>query len=119
MSHNTYDVIIIGGGVMGCATAYYLLKFDPNLNIAILEMDPTYEKASTPLSDGNTRIQFNIKENIQMSQYGLEVLARFPEEMAVEGVRPDPAFRQRSLTLIPSPPGSMSSYRAIRIGRRS
>jgi len=93
MINNTYDAIIIGGGVMGCATAYYLLKYDPALKVAILEMDPTYEKASTPLSDGNTRIQFNIRENIQMSQYGLEVLARFAEEMEVGGVRPDPAFR--------------------------
>lgn len=95
MTNNNFDVIIIGGGVMGCATAYYLLKFDPRLNVVILEMDPTYEKASTPLSDGNTRIQFNIKENIQMSQYGLEALARFAEEMEVEGVRPDVAFRQQ------------------------
>jgi len=95
MPNSTYDVILVGGGVMGCATAYYLLKFDPALNIAILEMDPTYEKASTPLSDGNTRVQFNIKENIQMSQYGLEALARFADEMEVEGERPDPAFRQQ------------------------
>jgi glycine/D-amino acid oxidase-like deaminating enzyme len=95
MSNNTYDVIIIGGGVMGCATAYYLLKSDSKLNVAILEMDPTYERASTPLSDGNTRIQFNIRENILMSQYGLEVLARFAEEMAVAGEKPDPAFRQQ------------------------
>jgi len=95
MISNTYDVIMVGGGVMGCATAYYLLKFDPRLKVAILEKDPTYEKASTPLSDGNTRIQFNIKENIQISQYGLEVLAHFPEEMEVDGERPDPAFRQQ------------------------
>lgn len=95
MPNNTYDVIIIGGGVMGCATAYYLLKSDPKLNVAIFEKDPTYAKASTPLSDGNTRIQFNIKENIQISQYGLEVLQSFPEVMEVGGVRPDPAFRQQ------------------------
>jgi glycine/D-amino acid oxidase-like deaminating enzyme len=95
MSNNTYDVIIVGGGVMGCATAYYLLKYDPRLNVAILEMDSTYAKSSTVLSDGNTRVQFNIKENIQMSQYGLEVLKTFGAEMEVEGVRPDPAFRQQ------------------------
>ena len=80
---------------MGCATAYYLLKFDPRLNVAIIEKDPTYERASTPLSDGNTRIQFNIKENIQMSQYGLEVLKTFADDMAVDGLKPDPAFRQQ------------------------
>jgi glycine/D-amino acid oxidase-like deaminating enzyme len=93
--NNNYDILIIGGGVMGCATACYLLKFDPSLRVAILEKDPTYEKASTPLSDGNTRIQFNIKENIQMSQYGLEVLKSFADEMEVDGEKPDVAFRQQ------------------------
>jgi len=92
---NNYDVIIVGGGVMGCATAYYLLKFDPALNIAILEMDAAYAKSSTVLSDGNIRVQFNIKENIQISQYGLDVLKTFAEDMEAEGVRPDPAFRQQ------------------------
>lgn len=95
MTEKVYDVILVGGGVMGCATAYYLLKMDPKLNVAILEKDPTYEKASTPLSDGNTRIQFNIKENIQISQYGLEALARFSEDMEVNGEKPDAAFRQQ------------------------
>jgi len=95
MPKSRYDVILIGGGVMGCAIAYYLLGSDPRLKIAILEMDSTYEKASTPLSDGNTRIQFNIKENIQISQFGLEVLAQFSREMEVDGQKPDVAFRQQ------------------------
>lgn len=95
MPNYTYDVILVGGGVMGCATAYYLLTTDPRLQVAILEMDSTYEKASTPLSDGNIRVQFNIKENIQMSQYGLEFLKHFAEEMEADGIRPDPAFRQQ------------------------
>ena len=108
-----YDVIIVGGGVMGCATAYYLLRSDPKLNIAILEMDPTYARASTPLSDGNTRIQFNVKENIQMSQYGLEVLARFAEEMKVEGQRPDPAFRQQGNLFVLDEASKAESYEGL------
>jgi glycine/D-amino acid oxidase-like deaminating enzyme len=95
MPNNSYDVIIIGGGVMGCATAYYLLKSDPKLNIVIIEMDPTYAKSSTVLSDGNTRVQFNIKENIQISQYGLEVLKTFADDMLVDGEKPDIGFRQQ------------------------
>ena len=55
--NDTYDVIIAGGGVMGCATAYYLLHDDNNLKVAIIEKDPTYARASTTLSDGNIRIQ--------------------------------------------------------------
>ena len=95
MTDNTYDVIMVGGGVMGCATAYYLMKADAGLQVAIVEMDPTYEFASTPLSDGNIRVQFNIKENIQISIYGLEVLDRFAEEMAVDDDKPDVAFRRQ------------------------
>lgn len=95
MADNTYDAIMVGGGVMGCATAYYLMQADDGLRVAIVEMDPTYEKASTPLSDGNTRVQFNIKENIQISQYGLEVMDRFAEEMAVDDDKPDLAFRRQ------------------------
>jgi len=95
MPSHTYDFLMVGGSIMGCATAYYLLKHDPTLRVALVEMDPTYARASTPLSDGNTRIQFNIKENILMSRYGLEVLACFSEEMTVGDDKPDPAFRQQ------------------------
>jgi FAD-dependent oxidoreductase domain-containing protein 1 len=95
MTNQSYDVVIVGGGVMGCATAYYLLKFDAKLRVAILEMDSTYEKASTPLSDGNMRIQFNIKENILISQYGLEVMKTFSDDMVVDGERQDPLFHQQ------------------------
>lgn len=92
---HAFDIIAVGGGVMGCATAYYLLREDPNLRVAIFEMDPTYEKSSTALSDGNTRIQFNIKENIQMSMYGLEVLETFADTMAVEDRSPEISFKQQ------------------------
>lgn len=95
MNNRHYDVIIVGGGVMGCAIAYYLRKFDSQIKVALIEKDPTYSRASTTLSDGNTRIQFNIQENIAMSQYGLDVLATFAQEMAVDGEMPDVAFRQQ------------------------
>ncbi len=95
MDKETYDVILVGGGIMGCATAYYLLKAGARVKVAIVERDPSYARSSTLLSDGNTRLQFNVKENIQMSLYGLEVLATFAEEMAVDGERPAVAFRQQ------------------------
>ncbi len=91
----TFDVIMAGGGVMGCATAYYLLQADPTLKVAIVEMDPTYKRNSTVLSDGNTWLQFNLKENILISLYGLERLKTFSEDMAVGDWRPQPDFRQQ------------------------
>lgn len=95
MNDKSYDVILIGGGVMGCATAYFLLKAEPNLHVAIIEKDPTYVKNSTILSDGNIRMQFNIKENIQISLFGLQFLENFAAEMAVGGEKPDVAFRKQ------------------------
>ncbi|MEJ2729324.1 MAG: FAD-binding oxidoreductase [Deltaproteobacteria bacterium] len=91
---NVYDVIIIGGGIMGSATAYYLMKADATLKVAVLERDKTYSQASTSLSMSNIRIQFSLKENIQISQYSCEVLKRFEEEMAVDDQQPKIYFRQ-------------------------
>jgi glycine/D-amino acid oxidase-like deaminating enzyme len=95
MPDDVYDVIIVGGGIMGCATAYYLMKADERLRVAVVEMDPTYSQSSTTLSVANVRVQFNLKENIQISQYALEVLERFDEEMAVGDKKPDIAFRRQ------------------------
>ena len=80
---------------MGCAIAYYLLQTDDSLNVALIEMDPTYARSSTTLSEGNIRVQFNIKENIQMSLYGLKVLQEFSEQMAVGDTKPEVDFRQQ------------------------
>ncbi len=51
----TFDIIIVGAGVMGSAIAAYLLKADPHLNILIIERDSTYTHSSTVRSDGNLR----------------------------------------------------------------
>lgn len=92
---DTFDVITVGGGVMGCATAYYLLQADPTLKVAIVEMDPEYTRNSTVLSDGNIRLQFNIRENILISLYGMERLKTFSEDMAVGDWQPAIDFRQQ------------------------
>lgn len=95
MTKQQFDVIFVGAGVMGCAIATYLLRHDSQLRIALIEKDLTYQYSSTILSDGNSRVQFNIKENIQMSQYALEVLKTFAEDMVVNGEKPDVAFRRQ------------------------
>jgi glycine/D-amino acid oxidase-like deaminating enzyme len=97
----TYDIIIIGGGIMGSATAYYLTSKDPTLKLAVIERDPAYARASTTLSMSNVRIQFSLKENIQISQYMFEVLDRFEDEMTVDGNKPKIYYhRQGNLFLV-------------------
>ena len=89
-----YDVVIVGGGIMGSATAYYLITADPTLKIAVIERDPTYAQASTTLSMANVRIQFSLKVNVQISQYTTRILKSFEEDMVVNGETPRIYFRQ-------------------------
>ena len=44
------DVVIIGGGIIGTATAYFLSK--EGRKVKVIERDPTYKTASFPLSLG-------------------------------------------------------------------
>jgi glycine/D-amino acid oxidase-like deaminating enzyme len=90
-----YDVVIVGGGAMGSAAAYYLKSLASDVSVAVVEKDPSYEYCSTLRSDGNLRIQFNLEENIRMSQYTLELLDSFADDMEIDGWRPDPAPKRQ------------------------
>jgi len=80
---------------MGSATAYYLKRMDPALSVVVFEIDPTYARSSTVLSDGNVRIQFNLEENIRISQYALEVLGSFADDMQTPDYRPEVSARHQ------------------------
>lgn len=84
----TYDVVVVGGAATGSAAAFHLLRLDPRLEVAVVERQPDYAHCSTLRSDGNLRLQFNLEENIRMSQYAFELLPTFAEDMAVDGWRP-------------------------------
>ncbi|WKZ81722.1 MAG: FAD-binding oxidoreductase [Acidimicrobiia bacterium] len=89
-----HDVVIVGGGVMGSSAAYHLRRFDPAISVLVLERDASYRYASTVLSEGNVRIQFNLEENIRISQHTMEVMATFSEDMATTAFRPESAPRR-------------------------
>ena len=114
INNNThFDVILAGGGIMGCAIAYNLLKRDPQLRVLIVERNSTYAQASTTLSDGNTRTQFNLQANIEMSLYGLEVLATFAEEFATADHVPDIGFRQQGNLYLVNEAGRAAAQQGV------
>ncbi|MGB6103117.1 MAG: FAD-binding oxidoreductase [Pusillimonas sp.] len=77
-----HDVVIIGGGIIGSAVAYFLLRQDPQLSVCVLEPDSTYEFASALRSSGGCRVQFTGEENIAMSLFGIDFIRRFDETMS-------------------------------------
>ena len=106
MPGDSFDVAIVGGGVMGCSIAYHLARDGRAGRIAVIERDPTYEFASTPRSLGGIRQQFSLPENILMSQYGLTVYRRFGEVMAVDGEAPDIGLRQQGYLFLAGAAGA-------------
>jgi len=82
-----YDVAIVGGGIMGSSSAYFLAnRMSPGVGkICVIERDPTYSKASTVLSAAGIRQQFSMVENIRMSRASFEFLSNIDQTLAVDG----------------------------------
>jgi FAD-dependent oxidoreductase domain-containing protein 1 len=87
-------VLVIGGGVMGAATAYFLAA-GHGLHATVFERDPTYRRASSALSASSIRQQFSSAINIRLSQASLEFYRRIGDALAVDGERPDIGLTER------------------------
>lgn len=73
-----YDVVIVGGAVMGSSAAWWLSReagFDGS--ILVVERDPTYEHASTTHTNSCMRQQFSNELNIRISQFAGEFVNDF------------------------------------------
>ncbi len=80
-------VVIVGGGVMGAATACFLAR-DHGAQVTVLERDPAYARASSSLSASSIRQQFSTPVNIALSQWSVEFLRRVGSELEVGGEPP-------------------------------
>ncbi|NTI46187.1 FAD-dependent oxidoreductase [Rhizobium rhizogenes] len=80
------DIVIIGGGAIGAAVAYFLKRTDASISVTVIERDPTYNLASTPRASGGVRRLFSLPENIALSNYSIPFFDDFAETMAVDGV---------------------------------
>ena len=75
------NIIIIGGGIIGSAAAYFLAQRGGDCGITVIEPDPTYGRATTPTGAGGVRRLMCRPENIRMSQYSLDFYADFHKFM--------------------------------------
>jgi FAD-dependent oxidoreductase domain-containing protein 1 len=92
-----YDIVIIGGAIVGSSVAYYLRKEGFSGSIALVEKDPRFEHAATTLSLASIRQQFSIPENIRLSTFTLGLFRRLKEEFGEEA---DIAFRETGYLIL-------------------
>ena len=86
-----YDIVIIGGAIVGASTAYFLRKEGFSGSIALIERDPQFTHSATTLSAASIRQQFSIPENIRLSQFTLGLFRRLKEEFGADA---DIGFRE-------------------------
>ncbi|CDX63344.1 FAD-dependent oxidoreductase domain-containing protein 1 [Mesorhizobium plurifarium] len=86
-----YDIVIIGGAIVGSSVAYYLREEGFTGSIALIERDPQFSHAATTLSLASIRQQFSIPENIRLSQFTLNLFRRLKETFGADA---DIGFRE-------------------------
>jgi len=84
----SFDVVIVGGAVIGSAAAFFLAEAAPKLRVLVLEADPSYAHCATTRSLASIRHQFSTPENVRMSMFGTSFLRQAGQRLAVEGVEP-------------------------------
>ncbi|HYG90443.1 MAG TPA: FAD-binding oxidoreductase [Azospirillum sp.] len=101
-----FDVVIVGGGVMGCATAFFLAS-DPAFGgtVAVIERDPSYATASSALSASSIRQQFSTPANIALSRFGLAFLQDATRHLSVDGEAVDLGLRTPGYLYLATPAG--------------
>lgn len=77
-AHTSYDIVLIGGAMMGSALAWWCAG-NPDFQgrILIIEADPSFEFAATSLTNSCIRQQFGTALNIQISQFGAAFINEF------------------------------------------
>lgn len=81
-SRRHYDVVIIGGAIMGSSAAWHLAT-DPDFDgsILVVERDPSYQACSTAHTNSSIRQQFSHPLNIRISQHTADFISNLQSVM--------------------------------------
>ena len=98
----TYDVVIVGGGVVGSACAHFLRKNGFTGSIALIEKDTSWALGCTARSVGGLRQQFSTPENIELSKFGVALVKNLKQEFGPDA---DIGFKEQGYLICATPEG--------------
>ncbi len=79
----TADLVVVGGGIVGAATAFFARR--AGLSVVLLEKRPALCTLTTPVSTGAFRLQFDNSEEIALVREGIGVFDQFQEIAELPG----------------------------------
>jgi glycine/D-amino acid oxidase-like deaminating enzyme len=88
--HGSYDVVVIGGAMLGSAVAWFLTRtggFEGR--VLVVERDASFAKSATAHSNSCIRQQFSTRLNVEISRFGAAFINSFPEQMGFDPRVPD------------------------------
>jgi glycine/D-amino acid oxidase-like deaminating enzyme len=111
-TQDRYEVVIIGGAIMGSSTAWWLTRLGFTGRILVVERDPSYEKAATALSFSCIRQQFSTELNIRISQFGAAFVQSLRQEMGGDDRIPELRIQNFGYLYLADTPGFAATLRA-------
>jgi len=92
-SRDSYDVVIVGGAVIGSSVACFLGN-NPDFDgsILVVERDSTYEFTSTAHTNSCMRQQFSAEINIRISQFAADYVKNLRQYLGDDPRVPELAF---------------------------
>ena len=93
-SKPAYDVIIVGGAIMGAATAWFLSD-NPDFDgsVLVVERDLTFEACSTTHTNSCMRQQFSTELNVRISQFAADFVKNMRSYMGGDTRVPELSIR--------------------------
>jgi sarcosine oxidase, subunit beta len=101
------DLVIIGGGILGAATAFYATR--AGLSTLVVEMRDGLATLTTIASEECFRAQFTEPENVAMMLASIEVFEHFAEHIGVHGY--DISLHQRGYLFLTDRPDGLVTMR--------
>jgi glycine/D-amino acid oxidase-like deaminating enzyme len=92
-SQSSYDVVIVGGAIMGSSTAWWLCELGFDGSVLVIERDPSYEKCSTAHTNSCMRQQFSTELNVRISQFAADFVNNIRERMGNDDRIPELSVR--------------------------
>ena len=92
--HDTYDIVIVGGAIMGASAAWFITEqanFDGR--VLVVEKDPSYENCSTMHTNSCMRQQFSTPLNVKISQFAADFVKNLPRYMGNDERVPELTIR--------------------------
>lgn len=77
------DVVVIGGGIVGCSAAYHLAAAGAG-DVVLLEREESVGRGSTGACAGGFRHQFTTEVNVRLSQASVPMITGFQEAHGIE-----------------------------------